>query len=94
MTRLNSDECAYATGRFGLGLISTLICAHPRELEKASYALFLRLRRFGRSLFRTILQSQYDIDYAHLAESHDKSRQVRNRGDRPQSRNFDILSHQ
>ena len=35
-----------------------------RDLEKTSYALFLRPRRFGKSLLCSILQSYYDIDYA------------------------------
>lgn len=35
-----------------------------RELEKTSYALFLRPRRFGKSLLCSILQCYYDIDYA------------------------------
>ena len=35
-----------------------------RELEKTSYALFLRPRRFGKSLLCSILQCYYDVDYA------------------------------
>ena len=35
-----------------------------RELEKTRYALFLRPRRFGKSLWCSILQCYYDIDYA------------------------------
>ena len=35
-----------------------------RELEKTSYAMFLRPRRFGKSLLCAILQCYYDIDYA------------------------------
>ena len=35
-----------------------------RELEKTSYAMFLRPRRFGTSLLCSILQCYYDIDYA------------------------------
>ena len=35
-----------------------------RELEKTSYAMFLRPRRFGKSLLCSILQCYYDIDYA------------------------------
>ena len=34
-----------------------------RELERTSYALFLRPRRFGKSLLCSILQCYYDIDY-------------------------------
>ena len=37
---------------------------HHRELEKTSYALFLRPRRFGKSLLCSILQCYYDVDYA------------------------------
>ena len=36
-----------------------------RELEKTSYAVFLRPRRFGKSLLVSILQTYYDVDYAH-----------------------------
>ena len=37
-----------------------------RELENtARYALFLRPRRFGKSLLCAILQAYYDVDYAH-----------------------------
>ena len=35
-----------------------------RELEKTRYALFLRPRRFGKSLLVSILQCYYDLDYA------------------------------
>ena len=35
-----------------------------RELEKTRYALFLRPRRFGKSLLCAILQAYYDVDYA------------------------------
>ena len=35
-----------------------------RELEKTPYAMFLRPRRFGKSLLCSILQCYYDIDYA------------------------------
>ena len=35
-----------------------------RELEKTSYAMFLRPRRFGKSLLCSILQCYYDADYA------------------------------
>jgi len=35
-----------------------------RELEKTRYAMFLRPRRFGKSLICSILQAYYDIDYA------------------------------
>ena len=35
-----------------------------RELEKTSFALFLRPRRFGKSLLCSILQCYYDVDYA------------------------------
>ena len=35
-----------------------------RELEKTSYTMFLRPRRFGKSLLCSILQCYYDIDYA------------------------------
>ena len=35
-----------------------------RELEKTRYAMFLRPRRFGKSLLCAILQAYYDIDYA------------------------------
>ena len=38
--------------------------AFIRELEKTSYAMFLRPRRFGKSLLCSILQCYYDIDYA------------------------------
>ena len=34
-----------------------------RELEKTSYAMFLRPRRFGKSLLCSILQAYYDADY-------------------------------
>lgn len=36
-----------------------------RELEKTSYTVFLRPRRFGKSLLVSILQCYYDVDYAH-----------------------------
>ena len=35
-----------------------------RELEKTSYAMFLRPRRFGKSLLCAILQAYYDVKYA------------------------------
>ena len=35
-----------------------------RELEKTRYAMFLRPRRFGKSLLCAILQAYYDVDYA------------------------------
>ena len=35
-----------------------------RDLENTPYALFLRPRRFGKSLFVSILQSYYDVHYA------------------------------
>ena len=35
-----------------------------RELEKTRYAMFLRPRRFGKSLLCSILQAYYDADYA------------------------------
>ena len=35
-----------------------------RELEKTRYAMFLRPRRFGKSLWCAVLQCYYDIDYA------------------------------
>ena len=35
-----------------------------RELEKTSYVMFLRPRRFGKSLLCSILQTYYDVDYA------------------------------
>ena len=40
-----------------------------RELEKTSYAMFLRPRRFGKSLLCAILQAYYDIDYADRFEA-------------------------
>ena len=39
--------------------------AKLRDLEKVRYALFLRPRRFGKSLFCAILEAYYDIDCAH-----------------------------
>ena len=36
-----------------------------RELEKTHYTVFLRPRRFGKSLLVSILQTYYDVDYAH-----------------------------
>ena len=36
-----------------------------RELEKTRYTVFLRPRRFGKSLLVSILQCYYDVDYAH-----------------------------
>ena len=36
-----------------------------RELEKTHYTVFLRPRRFGKSLLVSILQCYYDVDYAH-----------------------------
>ena len=38
--------------------------AKIRELEKVSYALFLRPRRFGKSLLCSILEAYYDVRYA------------------------------
>ena len=38
--------------------------AKVRELEKVRYALFLRPRRFGKSLLLSILEAYYDIRYA------------------------------
>jgi len=38
--------------------------AKIRNLEKVSYAVFLRPRRFGKSLFCSILEAYYDIDCA------------------------------
>ena len=35
-----------------------------RELEKTRYAMFLRPRRFGKSLWCSVLQCYYDRDYA------------------------------
>ena len=35
-----------------------------RDLEKVSYAVFLRPRRFGKSLLISILEAYYDIHYA------------------------------
>ena len=35
-----------------------------RELEQTRYAMFLRPRRFGKSLLCAILQAYYDVDYA------------------------------
>ena len=40
-----------------------------RELEKTRYAMFLRPRRFGKSLLCAILQAYYDIDYADRFEA-------------------------
>ena len=48
------SENAYFVDRTGL----------IRELEKTSYAMFLRPRRFGKSLWCAILQAYYDVDYA------------------------------
>ena len=39
-----------------------------RDLEKVSYALFLRPRRFGKSLLCSILEAYYDVDCAHRFE--------------------------
>ena len=39
--------------------------AKLRDLEKVAYALFLRPRRFGKSLLCAILEAYYDIDCAH-----------------------------
>ena len=47
-------ENAYFVDRTGL----------IRELEKTSYAMFLRPRRFGKSLWCSVLQCYYDVDYA------------------------------
>ena len=38
--------------------------AKIRDLEKVSYALFLRPRRFGKSLLCSILEAYYDVRYA------------------------------
>ena len=51
---LMRTENAYFVDRTGL----------IRELEKTRYAMFLRPRRFGKSLFCSILQCYYDVDYA------------------------------
>ena len=42
--------------------------AKIRDLEKGAYALFLRPRRFGKSLLCSILEAYYDIRFAHLRE--------------------------
>ena len=42
--------------------------AKLRDLEKVRYALFLRPRRFGKSLWVSILEAYYDIDCAHRVE--------------------------
>ncbi len=47
-------ENAYFVDRTGL----------IRELEKTRYVMFLRPRRFGKSLLCSILQAYYDVDYA------------------------------
>ena len=47
-------ENAYFVDRTGL----------IREFEKTRYAMFLRPRRFGKSLFCSILQCYYDVNYA------------------------------
>ena len=47
-------ENAYFVDRTGL----------IRELEKTSYAMFLRPRRFGKSLWCSVLQCYYDVNYA------------------------------
>ena len=38
--------------------------AKIRALEATRYAMFLRPRRFGKSLLTTILQAYYDVAYA------------------------------
>ena len=38
--------------------------AYIRELEKANCVLFLRPRRFGKSLLVSMLQCYYDVHYA------------------------------
>ena len=38
--------------------------AKIRDLEKVRYALFLRPRRFGKSLLLSILEAYYDVRYA------------------------------
>ena len=38
--------------------------AKIRDLEKVRYAVFLRPRRFGKSLLTSILEAYYDIRYA------------------------------
>ena len=38
--------------------------AKIRDLEKVAYALFLRPRRFGKSLLTSILEAYYDVRYA------------------------------
>ncbi len=38
--------------------------AKIRDLEDTAYAMFLRPRRFGKSLLTTILQAYYDVAYA------------------------------
>ena len=42
--------------------------AKIRDLEKVAYALFLRPRRFGKSLWLAILEAYYDIDCAGRVE--------------------------
>ncbi len=38
--------------------------AKIRDLEETAYAMFLRPRRFGKSLFTSILEAYYDVRYA------------------------------
>ena len=38
--------------------------AKIRDLESIAYAVFLRPRRFGKSLFTSILEAYYDVRYA------------------------------
>ena len=38
--------------------------AKIRDLEATHYAVFLRPRRFGKSLFTSILEAYYDVRYA------------------------------
>ena len=38
--------------------------AKIRDLERTRYALFLRPRRFGKSLWMSLLEAYYDIRYA------------------------------
>ena len=51
---LMRTENAYFVDRTGL----------IRELEKTRYAMFLRPRRFGKSLWCSVLQCYYDVNYA------------------------------
>ena len=42
--------------------------AKIRDLEATRYAVFLRPRRFGKSLFAAILEAYYDVAYAERFE--------------------------